>query len=238
MNTLLITPAIESAIVTAADAARVQRDSLLKQSSEVTTVKDRIDADDATNVLRTLKAYTNEIESARVLAKAPALDISRKIDALAKELTDKVRQEETRIARVIGEFEFQERKKAEAARIEAENRAADIARRAREDAEAARRKATTEEAAARASDAVVEKAAAEIVQIKQAAANAVAPKQAGTSVRENVCFEVDDIKALYDAYPALVTLEPNGNAIRAILRANPNMTLPGVRSWREAKLSI
>jgi hypothetical protein len=237
-ETLLITPSLGDVQITAAQDARDVRDALLIEASTVTTVVDRIDADSATSTLRALKAYQTAIESARTKVKGPVLDVGRKIDALAKELADKVTTEASRISRIIGAFETEERRKAEVLRIEAENRAADIARKAAEEAAKAARAAPTAEAADRAADAVREKAAEQIVAVKQQAAQAVATKQAGTSVREDVVFEVQDIKALYAAHPELVLLEPNGTAIRAILRNAPNLQLPGVRHWREAKLNV
>ncbi len=237
-ETLLITPALQDVQITTSQDARDVRDSLLVEATLVTTIRDRIDADAATSTLRALKAYTTAIESARTKAKGPVLDVGRKIDTLAKELAEKVTAEAGRISRVLGAFEAEERKKAELLRIEAENRAADIARKAQDDAAKAARTAPTAEAADRATDLVREKAAEQIVAVKQQAANAVPTKQAGTRVCEDVCFEVTDIRALYASNPELVVLGPNGTAIRAILRNAPNLQLPGVRHWREAKLNI
>ena len=81
-------------------------------------------------------------------------------------------------------------------------------------------------------------AAAKIVETRKAIVSTVAPKAADTAVRVDVCFEVDDIVALYAARPELVTLEPNGAAIRAICKANPKLQLPGLRHWTEAKTNI
>lgn len=236
-DAIVITPSLGSAEITTAAGARRQRDELLTRSSTVTAVKDRIDADDATNVLRDLKAFTVFIETARVAAKAPVLDVGRKIDALAKELADKATAEAGRISKVLGAFEAEERRKAEEARYQAELEARRIAEEAQRQAVKARAIATDAEAADRASDAVLEKAAEKVVAIRQQAA-AVNTRQAGTQVREDVVFEVTDIRALFQAHPELVNLEPNGTAIRAILRANPNLQVPGLRHWREAKLNV
>jgi hypothetical protein len=237
-ESILITPSLGSAVVTAAEAARISRDELLHQAAMVTKVEDRIDADDATNVLRSLKAFANTIETARTAAKAPALDLGRKIDALAKDLVARVEIEAARISRIVGAFEAEERRKAEEARRAADAEAARIAAEASRKAAEVRRAASNAEAGDRAADAVVETAQQQIVAVRQVAANAVAPKQAGTQVREDVCFEVTDIKALFAAHPELVVLEPNGSAIRAILRANPNLQVPGLRHWKEAKLNV
>lgn len=235
---LLITPALGSAIVTAADQARVERDELLHQAALVVSVADRIDADDATTVLRNLKAFETAIEQARTQAKAPVLEIGRKIDALSKELVEKVKTETGRISRVLGAYELEEKRKAEAARYAAEQEASRIAEEARKKAQQVRAAAPDALAADRASDAVNEKAVEQIVALKQTAAQSAPTRQAGTTVREDVCFEVTDLVALHQSNPELVILEPNGSAIRAILRANPNLQIPGLRHWREAKLNV
>lgn len=238
MSEFLITPSLGMVSVTSAAEARAARDSLLEESKSVVLVRDRLDADDATTVLRNLKAYAKTIEAARKQAKEQPMELGRKIDALAKDLTTEIEREAGRIGAVLGAYELQERQKAEDARRAADNEAARIQREAWVKAEAARRAAPDSLAADRASDAVVEKAAEQIVAVKQAAANAVAPKQSGTAIRTDYQFEVLDIRALYAAHPELVTLEPNGSAIRAILRANPNLQIPGLRSWAETKLNV
>lgn len=235
---LVITPNLGDAQVTAANAARAERDELLKSAAAVTTVADRLDADHATNVLRDLTAFSKRIETARTEAKAPALDLGRRIDALAKELAHAVTTEATRVSRIVGAFEAEERRKAESLRYEAEREACRLAKEAEAKAHQARRQAGNELDGDRAADAIREKAVEEIVAVRQAAAVAVAPKQAGTAVREDVVFEVIDIRALYAAHPELVNLEPNGTAIRAILRNAPNLQVPGLRHWREAKLNV
>lgn len=234
----LITPSLGAAVVTSADAARITRDELLAQASEVKLVKDRLDADDATVVLKRLKDFTRGIEAQRTSAKAPALEIGKKIDGLAKELAASVDAEASRISRVIGAYEIEEKQKAEKARLEAEAETSRIAREAEQQARNAMRTASSEEAGTRAADTIVEKAQEKIIAVKQQAVASAPVRNLGTSVREDVCFEVTDIKALYADSPHLVTLEPNGTAIRAIIKANPNLKLPGLRHWREAKLNV
>lgn len=237
-DALVITPSLSAASVTAAEAARIERDELLLRCASITTVADRLDADHATGILRDLTAFTKRIEAARVEAKAPALEIGKRIDTLAKELAQAVTAEATRVSGVVGAFEAEERRKAEAARREAEAQAAAIRYEAERKAAEARRLAGNALEADRAEDAVREKAAEQIVAVLQAATISEAAKAPGTAVREDVVFEVLDIRALHAAHPELVNLEPNGTAIRAILRANPNLQVPGLRHWREAKLSV
>lgn len=237
-DSLLITPSLGEASVTAADAARAERDELVTRSALIGTVTDRLDADHATTFLRDAKAYLAGIEAARTRAKAPVLEIGRRIDALSKELVADVQAESARISRVLGAFELEEKRKADEARYAAEAEARRLAAEAQRQAAKARAEAPDALAADRAADAVQAQAVEQIVALKQQAANAAPARQAGTAVREDVVFEVLDVRALYAAHPELVTLEPNGTAIRAILRANPNLQVPGLRHWREAKLNI
>ena len=238
MNSLIVSPSLNDSSVTMADAARFNRDELLNQAALVTTIADRIDYDDAIGVLKSLKGFLSDIETQRASAKAPALDLGRKIDALAKELTQKTEIEAGRISRVLGSYEAEERRKADEARREAEYKEREIARAAQKAEQEARRKASTQEGGDRAADVIVEKAQAEIVQVQQAAINAAVPKTEGAKLRGDVKFELIDIKALYAEHPELCTIEPNGTAIRAILRIHPNLKLPGINHWIEHKVSI
>jgi hypothetical protein len=235
---LVITPNLGETAVSIVEQARVQRDELLHQASLVTTITDRIDADDALVVAKNLKAYAEEIDQQRTAAKAPVLELSRKIDGLAKELTGKVLGEYDRIRSSLGTFEAEERRKAEDARRAAEAEAARVKAEAEKAALAARRAAKSAEAADRAADAVVEKAQAQIVQIRQTAINAAAPKAEGTKLAGTIVIAVDDINALYADSPNLCTVTANEKAIKAIIKANPNIQLPGVRHWIDHKLNV
>lgn len=238
MSDLIITPNIGGAIVTAADAAKARRDELLTLAATVTTVTDRLDADDATNTLRQLSEFAKHIESQREQAQAPVLVLQRGIQALAKELTATITAEATRISRVLGEFEAAERTKAEDERRKAQAETARIAEETRKKAIEASKAASNSLMAARAVDEVMAKGAEQIACVKQQAAAIVPPKAEGSKLRGTICFEVEDIKAVYTEYPELVVLEPNGAAIRAILKTNPNLQIPGLRHWVEKKLSV
>ena len=238
MSNLVITPNLGGAIVTAADSARARRDEILALAARVVEVVDRLDFDDATAQLKALKGFAKEITESHSDAKAPVLDIGRKIDAMKRELISDVESEMSRLSKILGAFEAEERRKADDARRAADAEIARIAHEAQEKATAARIGSKTEEAADRASDAVVEKAQSEIVQIRQQQANAVAPKTAGSMLREEIVFEVTDIQALYRESPALVKLEPNNAAIKAIIAANPNIQLAGITHKRVPKFSV
>lgn len=238
MSDLIITPSIGGTIVTAADAAKARRDELLVLAASVTTIADRLDADDAMATLRQLTEFSNSIEEQRNEAKAPVLLLGKQIDALAKEITATIAVEVTRIGRGLGEFEASERAKAEDERRKAQAEVARIAEETRKRAIEVSKAAENPLAMARAVDDVVAKGAEQVAAVKQQAAQYVPPKATGSKLRGTVCFEVTDIKALYAAHPELVVLEPNGTAIRAICKTNPNLQVPGLRHWVEQKLSV
>jgi hypothetical protein len=233
---LLITPVIVDLPSTATDDARALRDLLVVEAGTVTTITDRLDADAATETLRSLTKFIDAVDAEREVAKAPALKRGREIDALARELLERVRAEQGRISRLCGSFEAEERRKANDARIAAANEAARIAYEAARATAAAVKAAPTVEAGSRAADAIASEAQTQIVAVRQAAISA--PKPAASTLRGTVQFEVTDLKALFAAEPNLVTLEPNGAAIRAIIKANPNIILPGLRHWVDEKLNL
>lgn len=238
MSTTITVSGIGGTTISIAAGAAAQRDDILSQMRDVTAVSDAFDADTAASSLKLATVFTRQIEAGRTEAKAPVLALGKQIDALGKELAAEVELETTRISRLLGEYQAAERRKAEAA----ERLARDEARRLQDDAERRAREAAkaagSEAEALAAATEIMDTAAAKIVETKQAIVSTVAPKAAGTGVRENVCFEVSDLAALYAARPELVTLEPNGSAIRAICKANPNLKLPGLRHWTEAKSFI
>jgi dTMP kinase len=263
MNQLITLSGIDHTALSATDAARVQRDSLLTLATGVGTVSSADQAARAAFVLKELKGFTREIESSRADVKAPVLEIGKKIDALAKDLTTKVDAEATRVSRVLGAWQAEQNRLAEEARRKAweeEQRIREEA--ARKEREAAEREqarqaelerkaaaARTEETAAKyrqQAEAAALRAHQEqerrdfvaeqaIVSTRVSAAALVPPKPAGVATREEIKFEVTDIIALYEAAAYLVSLEPNTAAIKAALKALTNgQHLPGVRHWKEA----
>lgn len=238
MSTALTLTGLQSAEIAIAAEARELRDKLLVEIREVTAVSDAFDADVAADIMKRATQLARGIEADRTTVKAPILALGKKIDALAKEITAELNDEIGRVSRVLGTYQLAEKQKAEAAdrlaRDEARRIQADAEQKAREAAKAAD---SDTEALAAASQ-IMDTAAAKIMETRKAIVSTVAPKAADTAVRVDVCFEVDDIVALYAARPELVNLEPNGAAIRAICKANPKLQLPGLRHWTEAKTNI
>lgn len=238
MSTALTLTGLQSAEIAIADEARAMRDKLLVEIRDITAVSDAFDADVAADVLKRATQLTRGIEADRSTVKAPVLDLGRKIDALAKEIVADLTVEIGRVSRVLGDYQIAEKRKAEAAERLARDEARRIQAEAEQKAREAAKAANSDTEALAAASEIMDTAAAKIVETRKAIVSTVAPKAAGTAVREDVCFEVTDIVALYAARPELVNLEPNGSAIRAICKANPKLQLPGLRHWTEAQTSI
>ena len=241
---ILITPDVSISSVTATEAARARRDELLVLAAQLTTITDEIDADAATVTMKELKAFKDLIEAKREAAKAPALTMSRAIDALARELSGQVVLAYERLSRVLGEFEAEQRRKREDAKRKADAEAARIAEAARREADAVRAQAAklaptaavTAQVEAKV-EAIEQKAVVAVVETRQAAHN-VAPRAAGTALRETPNYEVTDMAALYASNPTLCTITDNRRAILAILKDNPNIQIPGINHWRDAKAGV
>lgn len=216
--------------------AKLRRDNLLRDAGTIATVGDRLDSDCAIEVLRSLEQFIREVEKEKDEVKAPALTFTRSVDSLTRDLLTEVRGQADRLSRLCGTFEAAERRKAEEARVAAVNEAARIAFEAAKATAQALRDAPTIEAGARAADAIAGEAQTEIIAVKSAVITA--PKAANSQLRGTVKLEVQDIRALYAAEPNLVTLEPNGAAIRAIIKANPEIKLPGLTHWIDEKLNL
>ena len=121
MTTTLITvTGLELVTSSAADAARAQRDDLLEtinQSFEIVTNEES--AQRAAALLHQIKAYTKLIEEERTSVKGPILELGRRIDGLAKELTLQLDVEAGKISKVLGAYQAEQQRLAEEARRKA-----------------------------------------------------------------------------------------------------------------------
>ena len=223
MSTELITVGdVAGTEVVLAESALELRNNLLQQAQGVTAVVDALDAEFAASVLKDITSATKDVENARKSVKAPVLDLGKRIDETAKEFSGELDVEKQRISGLLGTYEAAERKKQQ----EAERRAR---------AEEASRMMAAEEAAKSGDENAMADAAQDIAEIRgQVSASAHRPS--GTVVRETWQFEVTDIKTLYAAAPHLCNIEPNGSAIRAVIKHNQDIA--GLRIWKEAKSHV
>lgn len=263
-DTIVVTD-LNIAVVTASEAARQQRDALLAIARKGTIVTSNEGAERAATILKDIKAFTRSIEDGRKQAKAPILDLGKKVDGLAGELIDELEREADRIAKLIGAYRIEQERIAEEARrkafeeeerirreAEEKQRQADLeakriqdelaAKEARARSEAGKERAAAEaEAARKKADEEAEKLRLETAH-KAAQARLAVPtvaKPAGIVTRHEIKFEVTDIVALYEANPAFVILSPNNAALKAALKQLPEgQHLPGVRHWKEAAATV
>lgn len=217
------TPQVELTI-----EATKARDGLLLEAARCRTVEDQIDADAAAGLLRDMQTFLRTIEAGRTAVKKPVLEVGRQIDATAKQLVQTLAVESDRVSRLLGSYQAEQRRLAEE-RVREERRR--LEQEARERAAAIAAAETEEER-----DEAKEQAQVAIAERQTALAEVSPPKIEGTQVRVQWCFEVVDIKALYQAAPHLCTIEPNGTAIRAVIKTN--QSIPGLRIWKEEKTII
>lgn len=231
-----ITPVLESCSAVTLDTARARRDQLLAEAVQVESITDQIDADAAAATLQQLKTFSKDVAAAHKDAKAPVLELSRQIDELLRDLVTDVKDEADRIGRILGAYDAEQRRQADEKRRQAEAEAARIRYEAEQKARAEARTADSPEDAARKADEILGGAASQVADLQaHAEAQKRVGKRAGMALKTQVEFEVTDINALHKENPTLVILEPNKAAIKAILKSNPNIQIPGLRHWTVEK---
>lgn len=186
--------------ISVAPSAVVRRDSLLDEAYGFETVSNEIDYEAAGGFVRDAKALVRDVEAARTACKAPVLEAGKKIDATAKDFTAKLEAEIARVGKLVIGYQEEQRRKAaeierkareEAARIERERLAAEAEARRKEEAaraEAERKAREAEEADRRAQqtgelalDAVAANAQAAAEAAAKAAAEAAAQAAAAAA---------------------------------------------------------
>lgn len=131
-NDILKLAGIGETHLSATDSARTERDRLLELSSGVTTISSADEAEAAARAMRALKGFTRQIEDSRVTVKQPILDLGKRVDGLARELTSDLEAENTRLSRMLGAWQAEERRKEEEAQRKAREEEERIYREAQE----------------------------------------------------------------------------------------------------------
>lgn len=248
--------------ITAAQAFKDERDRLLEKSStQLVAIHSTQDAEFFSKGLKAIKGFTKQIEEAHREAKAPVLDVGRKLDALKLEMVAKLDLEAQRLAKALGAWNAEQARIAEEQRQAAIERERQILleqerrdREARADQERKERELREKAEKAR-SEAQRLKLQAELAKVQDAgqvaaeerqleqrqaivdnrSALPVVAKPAGIATRKEIKFEVTDAAALYAALPYLVQLVPQAQLIKGHLKTlKEGETLPGVRHWVDA----
>lgn len=235
-----------AAVKFAPQAMEIRRHALA-----VATMVDQVKSEDdqvcAVDAQRKIREALKTCEDARKAVKEPFLEIGRKIDAAAKEFSIVLKEEEVRIARLLGDYQQEQLEKIRAAE---RARAEELARIERERLEAERKaQAEAEEKLRAAKDAAEAERIAKALEAEkqrqielaaqQTEALGKAPEVAkvdGQIVREVTEFEVTDIWALARAHPACVKIEPLRQQIRELL--DLGIKVAGIRTWKETKSSV
>jgi hypothetical protein len=198
--------------------AEDRKEELLCHAASVKQVASNDESADAQWVSRKLAAMRIEVEKCRKLVKEPVNRIGKLIDQTAAAFVEEIAAEEKRITRLVGDH-AEEVARIKREKEEAERRAFEEARAAREAAEAA---AAAAESTGRIADVLAAKKAERERQESLAARMDASEEVAGTKVAAGVRFawdfEVTDIRAIYNAAPDLVTMEPKRAAILATIK--------------------
>jgi hypothetical protein len=242
---------VEIAIDPKAVAAR---DEAIENAHLVVTIRTHNQAVAGADALRGLRAITKAVESSRTTAKAPVLELGRRIDAAAKVFNASAEAEIYRITAMLTAHETEQRRidaeaerkrQEEARRMVAEENArlAEIARQVQA-AERAERQALNERdrEAAETRRMVAEQAAAtERAAAAERQANLPvaieAPRVAGTVVREEWTFEVADLRAFAQAHPELVDITVRRADVLKLIRAGVR-ELAHTRIYSETKVGV
>lgn len=247
MSTLAIS-GWDKPAVTIQKTATEAKAMALEQSRAISEVKNDLEAQLASETLRDLKGLINSCESARTEVKAPVLDLGKRIDAAAKEYSQDLQSELSRVSRLVSGYQADKQRAAEEARRKQQEELARIERerleaeeKARREADAAIAKAATPEAA-EAAAVKAEQATIEASTVAQRRAEAIAPapvvqKQQGVSVRPVWKFEVLDVRALYCGNPGFVELTPKAREINAAIAAGAR-EIKGLRIWQETETRV
>jgi len=252
---------LDAATISATEQARARRDELLRVAKGTATVTNAEQAKASAALLVMLKDFTHEIEGSRKEVKAPVIDLGKRIDALAQDLTFAVDAEAVRISKTLGAWQAEQNRLIEEQKRIAWQKEQEIRREMEEKARAAeealrKQQAELEAKAARArTQEGRERAELEMQQaerraneeaqrrtdeaaaalVKAQSTITIAAKPEGIATRTEIQFEVEDIVALYEAAPYLVKLEPNTKAIKAALKQlRSDQRLPGIRHWKQA----
>lgn len=214
---------ILSPVVFAAPSAITTRDELLLASKVVLTVTDHASAEQAVDILRQLKEFSDKVEDGRKEVKAPVDLVVKQIQDTARTLTQTIEVERGRIDRMLGDWNRQQQEIAQRQRDAAlaeEQRLIDEAN--QKLADAAKAGASDKKL-----DKIEQKAFEQIAVAKANVAAAVAPKFAGIATRGVWEYEVTDFPALYAAHPTAVKMEPVDAIVKALLKQTKGV-LPGV----------
>ena len=221
MSNLILRPQIGIMEISIMPEAHDVKLSLINNAKTLETINDGFEATMVADSQKSLRHLINQIEESRKAAKAPILEFGKRIDSIAKDFIAEVKDEETRIGRLLGAFQIVEREKKilaeRIARVQECKILSEAAAAAFDDSDSIAR--------------IEEEALARIIQARQEAASKNDAVK-GVKVRTTIEFEIESEAALLAARPDLFS--PNHSKIRAALKTTTT-TIPGIKAWEQIK---
>jgi len=220
MNDLITQPKINAVTIEIIDDAKKMKQVALETAKPIVSINDGFEAEIASRTQYHLRAIIKGIEESRKMAKAPALEIGKKIDGMAKDFIAEVKDEELRIAKLLGAFQKVEReKKADADRIARIETQKVLAKASHDALSTGQDLQELDQSAQR-----------KIIALRQEASAKHEAVQ-GVKVRTTTKFEIVDEAETHKARPDLFSLDHK--KIRAALKITK--TIPGIKVWEESK---
>lgn len=214
------------------------RDTLIAQAKQIQAVEDELDAEVCGNTLRELQAMAKAVEANRTEVKNPVLELSRKIDGLAKEFATPIDAELGRLKAMFSKYQAEQIRRAQEAEAKRQAEARRIEEEARAKAEEQRKaEAALLEGEAQPPAPEPPKAPPAELLLPLPPKPKPVPTPAGISARTVWTFEVTDIHALYKSHPEWVQLEPLRAEINKAL-ANGLRECPGLAITQETKTTV
>lgn len=211
---------MQDAEINIVSQAHLMKKEALHASRSIESVIDVFEANFAAKAQKTLKTIIAAMEDSRKKAKAPMLEIGRKVDGIARDFVDEVIAEEQRIARLLGAYQRVERDKKvaaqKAAMIEENKIMIEQAQKAAESGNL--------------TQSIDEDALTKIAKLRDNVADQH-DAVAGVKVRTTTKFEIVDEAELLAARPDLFS--PDQSKIRQALKQTK--TIPGLKTWEETK---
>lgn len=217
------------------EAAKALRESAMLLAVEIESVTDEASQKKAVEAQTALAEVAKRVEEARKQTKEPVLEFGRKIDEAARVFLQNVKDENTRISRMIGDFQAVERRRQLA---EEQKRNEELTRLERE-REAQLAKAKTVEAQEQVHEKFNE-------QVRSQAPVKVAPKVEGQVIKQDWEVTITDVRLLAQMHPDLVNIEPRRNDIKDRIKMGQKVhgveakpiTVAGVRVKKEMEIAI
>ncbi len=220
------------------------RKKLLAAANTAPSVTDAATQAQAFAALSDIKAWTKDVESARVEVKEPVLKATRKIDSMAKEYCAPLLEAATMLDRMLSAYHDEQKRLLEEEQQRKDEEIA-LQKQIEEDAvwEAEQEARMLNLKGDSATDEDLQRAVNAEEDAKMATQRTLATlrnpvittptRQAGMVVRKVVRWEITDEKKLFAAAPHFFRLEPNKAVITASVTEKTK--IDGLKVWAETK---